>query len=84
MKVAFYAPLKPPDHANPSGDRLIARLLLEALRRSGNQPLLLSLFRSCEGPGEAVRPDRLDGIVVGLDVGHGVVDAVDPADLFDE
>ncbi len=59
MKVAFYAPLKPPDHANPSGDRLIARLLLEALRRSGNQPLLLSRFRSWEGRGDAVRQDRL-------------------------
>ena len=34
MKVAFYAPLKPPDHANPSGDRLIAGLLLEALGRA--------------------------------------------------
>jgi len=59
MKVAFYAPLKPPDHANPSGDRLIARLLLEALRRSGNQPLLLSRFRSWEGRGDAARQDRL-------------------------
>jgi glycosyltransferase involved in cell wall biosynthesis len=59
MKVAFYAPLKPPDHANPSGDRLIARLLLEALRRSGNQPMLVSRFRSWEGRGDAVRQDRL-------------------------
>jgi glycosyltransferase involved in cell wall biosynthesis len=59
MKVAFYAPLKPPDHANPSGDRLIAGLLLEALARSGHQPVLLSRFRSWEGRGDAVRQERL-------------------------
>ena len=29
--VAFYAPLKPPDHPVPSGDRRMARALIEAL-----------------------------------------------------
>ena len=37
MRVAFYAPLKPPGHPIPSGDRHIARLFLEALRRAGHQ-----------------------------------------------
>ncbi len=30
MRVAFYAPLKPPTHPHPSGDRCMARLLLAA------------------------------------------------------
>ena len=30
MRVAFYAPLKAPTHATPSGDRRIARLLMDA------------------------------------------------------
>lgn len=34
-KIAFYAPLKPPDHPVPSGDRTVARLLMLALRRAG-------------------------------------------------
>ena len=36
MRIAFYAPLKPPDHPVPSGDRRIAGLLLEALRLAGH------------------------------------------------
>lgn len=31
MKVAFYSPIKPPGHPVPSGDRLMARLLIRAL-----------------------------------------------------
>ena len=31
-RIAFYAPLKPPDHSRPSGDRQMARMLLAALR----------------------------------------------------
>ncbi|MEM7302100.1 MAG: glycosyltransferase family 4 protein [Pseudomonadota bacterium] len=30
-RIAFYAPIKPPDHPIPSGDRLIARNLIKAL-----------------------------------------------------
>jgi len=36
MKIAFYAPLKSPHHAVPSGDRLMARLLIAALRMAGH------------------------------------------------
>jgi glycosyltransferase involved in cell wall biosynthesis len=32
MRVVFHAPLKPPDHPDPSGDRAMARLILQALR----------------------------------------------------
>ena len=35
MKVAFYSPLKSPNHPGPSGDRLMARLLVAALRHGG-------------------------------------------------
>lgn len=34
-KVAFYAPIKPPDHPIPSGDREIARALVSALGNAG-------------------------------------------------
>jgi glycosyltransferase involved in cell wall biosynthesis len=36
MKIAFYAPLKPPDHPVPSGDRQMARHLIAALTSKGN------------------------------------------------
>ncbi len=46
MKLAFYAPLKPPDHAIPSGDRQMARLLIEALQRAGHKVEIASRLRS--------------------------------------
>jgi len=46
MKIAFYAPLKPPDHAVPSGDRTMARALLAALEIGGNEVRLASRLRS--------------------------------------
>ncbi|MDF2688487.1 MAG: glycosyl transferase family 1, partial [Microvirga sp.] len=36
--VAFYAPLKSPNHLLPSGDRTMARLLMKALDRAGYAP----------------------------------------------
>lgn len=36
MKIAFYSPLKSPNHPVPSGDRLMARLLISALERAGH------------------------------------------------
>ena len=46
MRIAFYAPLKPPTHPTPSGDRRVARLLQAALRRSGHKVTLASKLRS--------------------------------------
>lgn len=37
-RVAFYAPLKSPDHPVPSGERTMARLLLRALAAAGLAP----------------------------------------------
>ena len=34
-RIAFYAPLKPPDHPIPSGDRQMARMLMAALINAG-------------------------------------------------
>ena len=62
MKIAFYAPLKPPDHPVPSGDRLIANLLLKALERAGHAPELVARFRSYEGRGDAARQQRLKSV----------------------
>lgn len=46
MRIAFHAPLKAPDHPVPSGDRQMARLLLEALRAGGHEAEVVSTFRS--------------------------------------
>lgn len=47
MRVVFHAPLKPPEHPAPSGDREIARLLLRALEQAGiaaERPCGLRMF----------------------------------------
>jgi glycosyltransferase involved in cell wall biosynthesis len=59
MRVAFYAPLKPPDHPVPSGDRRIARLLFEALRLAGHEPFVASRLRSYDGIGDPERQAQL-------------------------
>jgi glycosyltransferase involved in cell wall biosynthesis len=60
MRVAFYAPLKPPSHPVPSGDRRIARLLLRALRRAGHDVRVVSTFRSYEGEGDRAKQDEIE------------------------
>jgi glycosyltransferase involved in cell wall biosynthesis len=51
MRLAFYTPLKPPDHTVPSGDRAMARVLLAALAHLGAQMDLATDFRSRDGAG---------------------------------
>jgi glycosyltransferase involved in cell wall biosynthesis len=51
-RIAVYAPLKPPDHPTPSGDREIARLFMEALRRAGHAPFVASRLRLREPAGD--------------------------------
>lgn len=46
MKIAFYAPLKSPRHPVPSGDRLMARLVMKALMAAGHRVELVSELRS--------------------------------------
>lgn len=59
MRIAFYSPLKPPDHPVPSGDRQVARLFLRALRHAGHRVEIASCLRSYEGAGDAARQERI-------------------------
>jgi glycosyltransferase involved in cell wall biosynthesis len=58
-RIAFYAPLKPPDHPTPSGDRTIARLMMRALDRAGFEPILISRLRSLDKSGHSTEQQRL-------------------------
>ena len=57
VPVAFYAPMKAPDHPAPSGDRTMARLLLKALGNAGFRPELASALRSWDRVGDAAFQD---------------------------
>lgn len=59
MKIAFYAPLKPPGHPHPSGDRLLARLLVAALSRAGHEVHVASTLRTFEGAGNGAAQRNL-------------------------
>jgi len=59
MRIAFYAPMKPPDHPVPSGDRRMARLLMAALRHAGHRVDIASRLRSRDGIGDPARQARL-------------------------
>ncbi|MEZ5930397.1 MAG: glycosyltransferase family 4 protein [Alphaproteobacteria bacterium] len=57
--VAFYAPLKPPDHPVPSGDRRMARALMTAMEQTGRKVDLASRLRSFDRTGDRVRQQRM-------------------------
>lgn len=59
MRIAFYAPLKPLDHPVPSGDRLVARLLVTALEQAGFAVDVASKLRSRVGDGNSLRQAQL-------------------------
>lgn len=59
MRIAFHAPLKPPDHPVPSGDRQIARLLIAALGHAGHQVTLASRLRTREPTGDPASQQAL-------------------------
>lgn len=59
MRIAFHAPLKPPDHPVPSGDRLVARLLMAALTRGGHSVELAARLRTWDGAGDAADQTRI-------------------------
>jgi glycosyltransferase involved in cell wall biosynthesis len=67
MRIAFYAPLKSPTHETPSGDRRVARLLMDALARAGHQVELASAFRSYDAGGDPARQADLQvqGVALG-------------------
>ena len=45
MRIAFYAPFKPLDHPNPSGDQMIGRGIFASLRDQGHQVFIISKLR---------------------------------------
>lgn len=86
MKIAFYAPMKSPDHPRPSGDRLIARLLIKALQACGHQVELMSDLRSWEGKGDQQVQQNIRKQAAGIsekiinDIGHR--DIIDRPELW--
>lgn len=60
MKIAFYAPMKSPDHPVPSGDRRVARLLMAALSKAGFDVDLVSSFRSFDKSGDLENQGRIE------------------------
>lgn len=59
MRLLFYAPLKPPDSAVPSGDRRMARLIEQALLRAGHEVERASRLRSIDIGGDGDRQARI-------------------------
>ncbi len=55
--IAFYAPMKPPTHPTPSGDRQMARALMAAL---GDQAELVSELRLYDGKGDGAVQAELE------------------------
>jgi glycosyltransferase involved in cell wall biosynthesis len=71
VRIGFYAPLKPPDHPVPSGDRRVAQLLFAALQLAGNEPFVAARLRSYDGRGNPTRQNRL--AVLGRRFGERIV-----------
>jgi glycosyltransferase involved in cell wall biosynthesis len=59
MRVAFHAPLKPPDHPQPSGDRRMARAFIGLLASLGYEVEVASRLRSYDRRGDPERQERL-------------------------
>lgn len=62
MRVAFHAPLKPPDSPKPSGDRRMARLLMAAMRARGHDVRIASRLRTRDGSGDPDRQARVQAL----------------------
>ena len=58
MKIAFYAPMKSPRHPVPSGDRLMARQLMQVLELIGAEVRLASELRTYTSTPNAVSLDE--------------------------
>jgi hypothetical protein len=73
LDIAFYAPLKSPGHVVPSGDRLMARMLVACMAHAGHRVQVISDLRAYVGDagdaagwarvqaGAAVERDRIAG-----------------------
>jgi glycosyltransferase involved in cell wall biosynthesis len=66
LDIAFYAPLKSPGHAVPSGDRLMARMLVACLARAGHRVTVVSDLRAYVGdPGDVAAWARVRDAAAG-------------------
>lgn len=59
MRCLFLSPMKPPEHATPSGDRTMSRLLMQLLNRLGYEVDLCSTLRAYLKDGSAAEIDAL-------------------------
>ncbi len=59
MRVAFYAPLKPPTHPVPSGDRRVGRLFAALIERAGHEVDLVSTTRTYDAIGNPATQEGL-------------------------
>ena len=59
MRIAFYAPLKAPNHPVASGDRTMARSFVQALSHAGHEVSLASRLRTFDAKGDPARQVRL-------------------------
>ncbi len=61
-RIAFYAPVKPPDHPIPSGDREISKLLMKAMEHAGHEVELASRYIAYQKrPGDELFATRKAG-----------------------
>jgi glycosyltransferase involved in cell wall biosynthesis len=70
MRIAFYAPMKPPDHPVPSGDRTMARLLVRALEQAGHEVRLACRLQSRDPKGNPARQVRLRDLGARMAAGY--------------
>lgn len=82
MRIAFYAPLNPPDGPTPSGDRLIGRMLMRALEDAGHEVRLASRFRTFDRSGDAERQAQLARLGARLAMRFVRTRAAKPPDLW--
>ena len=65
-RIAFYAPLKAPNHPIPSGDRRMGQLLIQALEAMGAVVHVASDFRAYDGQGDPAHQATLRDIGLSL------------------
>lgn len=66
MRIAFTAPLKPPDWPTPSGDRTLARAFLSALRHAGHEVATPAPLRTFDRSGDPERQRRMQHLATRL------------------
>ena len=59
MRIAFYAPMKSPDHPIPSGDQIVGRALISALESAGHDVDICCRMRTWQKFPDARRQERL-------------------------